>query len=350
MSRFLRDELIKLAPYTPGEQPSDMSEYIKLNTNESPYPPSERALSVKNLRPLNRYCDTEATVLKDAVASYYGLKSDNIIVSNGSDEALAFCFMAFCGKNKGAAFGEVTYGFYPVFCNLFGIDYKTVPLDSDLSLDPKKFYGLKRTIFIANPNAQTGIAMSLTDIEGILKNNPDDVVILDEAYVDFGGETAAGLIGGYDNLVIVQTFSKSRNLAGARVGIAMANPELITDLNRIKYSFNPYNLNTFSAAVAAESVKDVEYFKSCVSKIVKAREYTVCELKKLGFTLTDSKANFILTKSDKIAGEELYKRLKENKVLVRHFGGKIEDYIRVTIGTEEEMKSFISAVKKILGA
>jgi histidinol-phosphate aminotransferase len=154
MSRFLRDELIKLAPYTPGEQPSDMSEYIKLNTNESPYPPSERALSVKNLRPLNRYCDTEA---------------------------IAFCFMAFCGKNKGAAFGEVTYGFYPVFCNLFGIDYKTVPLDSDLSLDPKKFYGLKRTIFIANPNAQTGIAMSLTDIEGILKNNPDDVVILDEA-------------------------------------------------------------------------------------------------------------------------------------------------------------------------
>ena len=349
MSRFFSEKLVSLEPYTPGEQPRDM-QYIKLNTNESPYPPSAKALAVIEGEgaKLNLYSDPTARTLHEAIAAHYGISADRVISSNGSDEVLAFAFNAFA-SGKSLAFPDVTYGFYPVFANLYGIPYTTVALDDTLTIRVEDYASMDSTVVIANPNAQTGTYLPLSKIEELVAQNPDRVVIVDEAYIDFGGETAIPLTDRYDNLLVVQTFSKSRNLAGARVGFAVGCADLIADLNRVKYSFNPYNVNRISMAAAAEAVKDEAYFSQCTAKVMETRSFTADALTKLGFTYPASMANFILAHSDQIGGKELYQSLKAKGVLVRHLSdARITDSIRITIGTKEQMETLIQKIQEIL--
>lgn len=351
MSRYLSSRLAALDAYTPGEQPRDM-QYIKLNTNESPFPPSPLVLqkvSEAEVSRLNLYPDPEASVLKKKLADLYGLAPENVFVSNGSDDILNFAFMAFCDKEHGAAFADITYGFYPVYGDLYGIDCKVIPLEQDFTLNPLDYHDLGRMVVIANPNAPTGLTISEADIRGILDSNPDNVVLIDEAYVDFGGRSVYPLINEYSNLLVVQTYSKSRSMAGARLGFAFGSPELIEDLNLIKYSTNPYNINRLTLIAGEAAVDSNDYFADNTKKIIEAREYTAASLRSLGFTVTDSKANFLFAKSDKIGGEELYLELKRRGILVRHFSKeRIKDYNRITIGTMEQMQKFIAAVAEII--
>jgi histidinol-phosphate aminotransferase len=350
MSRFFSDKLSALEPYTPGEQPRDMV-YIKLNTNESPYSPSSSAIAViesgeANL--LNLYSDPTSRVLHQAIADYYGISPDRVIASNGSDEVLAFAFNAFA-SGKSLAFPDVTYGFYPVFANLFGIPYTTVALDDTFTIRVEDYADIDSTVVIANPNAQTGTYLPLTKIEELVSQNRDRIVIVDEAYIDFGGQSAVALTDRYDNLLVVQTFSKSRNLAGARVGFAVGSADLIADLNRVKYSFNPYNVTRLSMVAAAEAMKDRQYFTECTQKIIEARAYTADALKKLGFTYPASMSNFILARCDRISGKDLYQKLKSKGILVRHLSDeRITDYIRITIGSKEQMEICIQKITEIL--
>lgn len=349
MSKFLKARYCSLEAYTPGEQPRD-KKYIKLNTNESPFPPSEgviKAVNENEVRDLRLYSDPTASALKAALAELHGVEPKNIFLSNGSDDILNFSFMAF--TEKGAMFPEISYGFYSVFAELHGIDYVTVPLKSDFSIDPKDYTGNGKMVVIANPNAPTGLCLSVKEIEGILKANPQSVVVIDEAYVDFGGQSCYPLISKYKNLLVVQTFSKSRSMAGARLGFAIADEELIADLERIKYSTNPYNINRLTMAAGVAAVKDNDYYMDNCQKIIENRDYTTRELQALGFYVIPSKANFIFAKSDKIGGEELYLKLKDNGILVRHFTKEaIKDFNRITIGSIPEMEAFVKAVKQIL--
>ena len=349
MSKFLKDRYQSLEVYTPGEQPRD-KKYIKLNTNESPFPPSDSVLKAVNeqeVKDLRLYSDPTGIALKTALAELHKVSPDNIFLSNGSDDILNFSFMAF--TEKGAMFPEISYGFYSVFAELHGIDFEAVPLKDDFSIDPADYKGNGRMVVIANPNAPTGLCLSLAQIEEILKANPLSVVVIDEAYVDFGGESAYPLTKKYKNLLVVQTFSKSRSMAGARLGFAIADKELIADLERIKYSTNPYNINRLTMAAGVAAVKDNDYYMDNCKKIIENREYTTRELEALGFYVIPSKANFIFAKSDKIGGEELYLKLKDNGILVRHFTKeKIKDFNRITIGSYEEMQSFVKTVKQIL--
>ena len=349
MSRFFSPNLSALKPYTPGEQPRDM-QYIKLNTNESPYPPapSMAALIASEAEKLNLYSDPTATVLHEAIADYYNISADRVIATNGSDEVLAFAINAF-GSGKSLAFPDITYGFYPVYANLFGIPYTTIPLNDDLAICVEDYASIDSTVVIANPNAQTGTYLPLSKIEELVSQNTDRVVIVDEAYIDFGGESSVVLTDKYDNLLVVQTFSKSRNLAGARVGFAVGCADLIADLNRVKYSFNPYNINRMSMVAAATAMKDVTYFTECTEKVIATREYTAEELTKLGFTYPKSMANFILAETDKMDGKALYQALKSRGVLVRYLGDeRIKNSIRITIGSKEQMENFIQITKEIL--
>ena len=349
MSKFLKARYCSLEAYTPGEQPRD-KKYIKLNTNESPFPPSEgviKAVNEKEVRDLRLYSDPTANALKAALAELHGVNPGNIFLSNGSDDILNFSFMAF--TEKGAMFPEISYGFYEVFAELHDIDYVTVPLENDFSIDPKDYTGNGKMVVIANPNAPTGLCLSVNDIEGILKANPQSVVVIDEAYVDFGGQSCYPLINKYKNLLVVQIFSKSRSMAGARLGFAIADEELIADLERIKYSTNPYNINRLTMAAGVAAVKDNDYYMENCQKIIENRDYTTRELEALGFYVIPSKANFIFAKSDKIGGKELYLKLKDNGILVRHFTKEaIKDFNRITIGSKAEMEAFIKATKQIL--
>lgn len=352
MSRFLSSKYRTLEAYTPGEQPRDMK-YIKLNTNESPYPPSKRvvdALSSEEVLKLNLYSDPTCKALKTAIAELYGVEYENVFVSNGSDDILNFSFMAFCeGEKTGVKFPEISYGFYSVYAELHGAKYEAIPLESDFSIDIEKYMGDDANVVIANPNAPTGIALSLNEIEKIVKANPNHIVLIDEAYVDFGGESAVELTKKYNNLLVVATFSKSRSLAGARLGFAIADKEIIADLEKIKYSTNPYNINRLSLIAGEMAILDNDYYMDNCKKIIETREYTQNKLRELGFEVTDSKANFIFAKSDRIGGEELYKSLKARGILVRHFAKeKIKDYNRITVGTKEEMDSLLSAITDIL--
>ena len=351
MSRFLNSKYQKLEAYTPGEQPRDMK-YIKLNTNESPYPPSRGVLEAVNsdeAAKLRLYSDPECKLLKEAIAGLYGVGTENIYLSNGSDDILSFSFMAFAGDGVPAAFPEITYGFYKVFAELYGLDYKKIPLKEDFSVDAEDYCGLNSFIVIANPNAPTGKTITKEDIIKILETNPDNVVLIDEAYVDFGGESVYPLISEYKNLLVVQTFSKSRSMAGARLGFAFGDKELIDDLNRIKYSTNPYNLNRITLVAGEAAIRENDYYKANCMKIVATREKTTAQLRSLGFEVIDSKANFIFARSKDIGGEELYRTLKSRGILVRHFtDSKISDFIRITIGTEDEMDAFTATVKTIL--
>ena len=350
MSKFFSEKYKDLTPYVPGEQPKDI-EYVKLNTNESPFPPSPKAImsATKELFKCNLYPDPDVNDLAKTLAEYLGVKKGQVLATNGSDEILNFAFMAFCDKNTPAIFPDISYGFYKVFAEINGIKYREVPLKDNFSICPEDYFNAGGTVFIANPNAPTGLSLSLVDVERIVQNNPDNVVVIDQAYVDFGGESAVPLIKKYNNLLITETFSKSRSMAGARLGYGVACEDLINDLINIKYSTNPYNVNRVTAVLGAESVKDDAYFKANVEQIIKNREYTQNELKKLGFTFTDSKTNFVFAKHDKIDGKTLYLKLKGKGILVRHFEKqKIKDYNRITVGSLSEMQAFISAVKEIL--
>ena len=338
--------------YTPGEQPTDMK-YIKLNTNESPYPPSPAVLEAVNsseVARLHLYPDPTCKGLKRELARLFEVESENIFVSNGSDDILNFSFMAFCeGSATRVKFPEISYGFYSVYAELHGVDNTAVPLCDDFSIDPSDYMDNDATVVIANPNAPTGLALSLDDIERIVKANPDHVVLIDEAYVDFGARSAVALTKKYSNLLVVGTFSKSRSMAGARLGYAVASAELIADLEKIKYSTNPYNINRLTLLAGEAALRENDYYMDNCKRVIEAREYASAELKALGFEMTDSKANFIFAKSDRIGGGELYKRLKARGILVRHFSKeKIKNYNRITVGTKEQMKALVDAVADIL--
>ncbi len=350
MSKFLSKKYASLEEYTPGEQPQD-KKYIKLNTNESPFPPSKSVLDALNneaVSKLNLYSDPESKALKNAVAKQYGVESKNVFISNGSDEILNFAFMCYGDKN-GVAFADITYGFYKVFAELYNLNATVIPLEDDFTIDVKKYFNLNKLIVIANPNAPTGISLSLDEIESIIKTNADNVVIIDEAYVDFGGASATELIKKYDNLLVVQTFSKSRSMAGARLGFAFANENIIADLEKIKFSTNPYNVNRLTQAAGVAAIEEQNYYDNNCKTIILNREFTIKALRELGFFVLDSDANFIFARHDLISGEELYLTLKKRGILIRHFSSeRIKEFNRITIGTKEQMVAFIEAVKNII--
>lgn len=349
MSIFLSQKYSSLEEYVPGEQPQD-KKYIKLNTNESPYPPSPKviaAVSGKEVADLRLYCDPDCNKLKSALAELYNVGKENIFLSNGSDDILNFAFMAY--GERGAVFADITYGFYSVFAELHGVEAEIIPLKEDFTLDIESFKGKNRLVVIANPNAPTGIALNLKVIEDIVKANPESVVLIDEAYVDFGGESCYKLTEKYSNLLCVQTFSKSRSLAGGRLGFCVANKEIIADLEKIKYSTNPYNINRLTQAAGRATVLDNDYYLENCKKIMETRKWVTAELEALGFTVLPSSANFIFAKSDKISGKKLYEDLKDRGVLIRHFEkARISEFNRITIGSREEMEIFIQKVKECL--
>lgn len=351
MSEFFSDCLNGLVPYVPGEQPRD-KKYIKLNTNESPFAPSPKvieAIDKGQVSDLRLYSDPTADMLVGAIADYYSVDKDNVVTSNGSDEILAFIFRAFCGKSKGIVFPNVTYGFYKVFAQLFNIGYREIPLKKDFSIDVSDYENISDNVIIANPNAQTGVFLSVENVENLIKQNPERIVVVDEAYVDFGGQTVIPLVKKYKNLIVVQTFSKSRSLAGARVGFCVCDKALADDIKTVKFSFNPYNLNRLSIVAATEAIKDKDYFVKTTSQIIENRKFTEKELDKLGFETVSSTANFLLTKPKGISAKQLYLALKQKGVLVRYFDNSlISDYVRITVGSREQMEILIQKTKEVL--
>jgi histidinol-phosphate aminotransferase len=352
MSRFFSHRLDKLTPYTPGEQPRDM-QYIKLNTNESPFPPSPAVVqaAAEEAGRLQLYSDPTCRDLLQAASDVLGVPPECIVMTNGSDEVLNFAFMAFADEEHPLVFPAITYGFYPVFAELNRIPYEEIPLAEDFSVDYRDYLNLGgKTIVIANPNAPTGLCMPLCEIEEICRTNQGGVVIIDEAYVDFGAESAVSLIDKYDNLLVTQTFSKSRSLAGARLGFGIGQAALISDLHTVRYSTNPYNVNRMTMAAGCAALADNGYYMQNCRTIMENRTFTTAALRDIGFEVLDSKANFVFAKSDRIDGEELYKALKARGILVRHFDKPlIRDYNRITIGTREQMEILVAAIADILG-
>ena len=349
MSRFLGEQFRSLEAYTPGEQPRGM-QYIKLNTNESPYPPAPsvvEAMTGEQVELLRLYSDPTAKNLKEKLAGLYGLQPENVFVSNGSDEVLNFAFMAF--GSRGVVFPEISYGFYEVYADLYQLDSQKIPLKEDFSIDYRDYCGQNKMVVIANPNAPTGMSIPLWQIGEILKTNPDSLVLIDEAYVDFGGESCLPLIQQYDNLLITRTFSKSRCLAGGRLGYAFGNPAIIADLEKIKYSTNPYNINRLTLLLGEKTVEAEAYYQEKAAAIQKTRRWTREQLEALGFTVLPSDANFLFARTEKMDGGELYRKLKERGILVRHFSNpKISQFNRITIGTMEQMGVLIHTLKEVL--
>lgn len=350
MSRFFSERYAALIPYTPGEQPQERK-YIKLNTNESPFPPSPGVTAAveEETKRLQLYSDPESKAVTCALAEHYHLKSNQILVGNGSDELLNFAFMAYCDETHPALFADITYGFYPVFCELNRIPYNEIPLTDDLKIEPADYLNRDGTVFIANPNAPTGLALSKENIEDMLKARPDRVHLIDEAYVDFGAESVLPLVDRYENLLVVQTFSKSRSMAGARLGFAAGSDALIHDLNTLKYSTNPYNVNRMTSAAGIAALQEQDYYSTNAKRIMETRERTKLRLRELGFRVTDSRSNFLFACSDRISGGELYRQLKERGILVRHFEKpRISEYVRITVGTEEQMEALLREMKDLL--
>jgi len=349
LSKFLSARLASLNAYIPGEQPADM-QYIKLNTNESPYPPSPGVISVVNeneLGKLRLYPNPDGTSLIKRLAGLYNTKPENIILGNGSDELLAFAFLAFF--DEGVVFPDITYGFYPVYAELYDVPFKQIPLNDDLTIKVRDYISVNKNVVIANPNAPTGIALGLDDIEKIARSNPDHIVLIDEAYIDFGGESAISLTSKYDNLLVVHTYSKSRSMAGARLAYAIAGAPVIDDLNKMKYSFNPYNVNRLTQVMGEAALESEAYYIEKRREIVTTREYTEQQLRDLGFLMTNSSANFLFCKHPYINGSQLYSNLKKIGILVRHWEKpRIAEFVRITIGTKDQMDALISAVRKIL--
>lgn len=353
MSRFLIGEYQALEEYTPGEQPRDRK-YIKLNTNESPYPPSDgvlRAVNSSEAALLRLYPDPTCSALKDGLAGLFGLKSENVFITNSSDDVLNMAFIAFAGRSKPAYYADITYGFYKVFAALHGCKSVVFPLKKDFKLDYSDYIGLKGgLIAIANPNAPTGLEISLDEIRKICLSSPDCVVLIDEAYVDFGGTTAIPLLAECSNLIVCRTFSKSASMAGARLGFALASKELIADLEKIKYSTNPYSVNRITLAAGEAAVKDADYYRANCRRIISTRKKTAKALADMGFEMTDSKANFIFARYPGLSGKEIFSRLKESGILVRRFDQPgIEDYLRISIGSDDEMETLVNTLERIVG-
>ncbi len=351
MSRFFDKKLSELVPYTPGEQPKGLKKLIKLNTNESPFAPSihvKKQLMTCDLDDMRLYPDPECTALIEAMAKAYCVQKNMVTVGNGSDELLAFTFNALC--ENGAVFPDITYGFYPVFAQLYGVCAKIIPLKEDFTIDIKQYEKEEGTVFIANPNAPTGIALPLESIKELLNQNKNRLVVVDEAYVDFGAQSAVSLVEEFDNLLVIGTFSKSRNLAGARLGYAISNSDIIADLNTVKFSFNPYNVNRLTLLVGTCAIEDELYFKMCCEQIIKVRESTSEALKAMSFTLTESKANFLFVQPpEKLTGEQYYNELRKKNIIVRHFNTpRTKNHVRITIGTNEQMDKFLQVTKSIL--
>ena len=350
MSRFFSEKYKELTPYTPGEQPKD-TQYVKLNTNESPFQPTPNAIrmAAEAAKTLQLYSDPECRDLVKKAAEVFGVAADEILFTNGSDEILNFAFMAFCDESHPVVFPDITYGFYKVFAALNGIPYEEIPLAEDFTIDPEAYCGIHKTIVIANPNAPTGIVLSVSQIEEIVKTNPNNVVIIDEAYVDFGGESVIPLTRKYDNLLVTGTFSKSRSLAGGRLGFGIGCKSLIADLNTIKYSTNPYNVNRVTMAAGVGTLMDESLVRKNCQTIMEVREWTVEQLKKAGFRLTDSKANFLFAMHPQADGKEIYLRLKQKGVLIRHFDTpRLRQYNRITVGSRQQMEVFLEKLNEVL--
>ncbi len=341
----------RVEPYVPGEQPQEQG-IIKLNTNENPYSPAPGVAGILNgdiADRLRLYPDPKIASLVEIIASDMDLDESQVFVGVGSDDVIALAFLTFFNSDKPILFPDITYSFYDVWANLFNIDFKQIELDDNFRIHKEDYSIENGGIIIANPNAPTSVYEGLDVIKNILDNNRESVVIIDEAYIDFGGISAKELIKDYENLLVVQTFSKSRAMAGMRIGYAMGSQSLIKALNDVKYSFNSYTLNLPSILCGVESVKDKEYFLKTIEKIKLTRERTMKELDKLGFFFPDSKTNFIFAKHKEVAGLKIYEELRKKKIYVRHFNkAKINDYVRITIGTDEEMDILIKSLKEIL--
>lgn len=347
MSKFWSQVVRELEPYVPGEQPQ-IDGLIKLNTNESPYPPSPKVIDLMTHDAIDRlrlYPDPNSQKLKNTIAHYYGVKADQVFVGNGSDEVLALLFMAFFQQDKPLLYPDITYSFYPVYCKLFGIESKTIALRDDFTINFGDYSTDNGGIIFPNPNAPTSIGIPLAEIEALLQKNTESVVVVDEAYIDFGGETAIKLIDKYPNLLVVQTLSKSRSLAGMRVGLAVGDKELIDALDRVKNSFNSYPLDRLAEAATVVAFEDDDYFKACRDKIIATRAWTVTELEKLGFEVLPSQANFIFAKPIGKNAADVAQFLREHKILVRYFNKpRIDQFLRITIGTDEQMKKMIAVL------
>ncbi|MCL1795655.1 MAG: histidinol-phosphate transaminase [Clostridia bacterium] len=348
MSRFLLPRLSSLTAYVPGEQPRG-EKLVKLNTNESPFPPSPKVLEAlcrAETERLHLYPDPNATALEEAIAARFGVSGNQVLAGNGSDELLAFCFQAFCG---GVCFPDITYGLYAVLAKLYGSDARVIPLSDDFHIMPEDYYAAGRTILFANPNAPTGLYLTPGQVERILRNNPDSLVIVDEAYIDFGGESAAPLLSRCDNLLIVQTFSKSYSLAGARIGFALGCESLIDDLRRVKFSFNPYSVNRLSILAGAAAMADEPYFTACTLAVTRTRSIVAAELRARGFEVTDSMGNFLFVRPPFQSGRQFAEGLRARGVLVRHFAKpRIDGFVRVTIGMPEQMRALLDATDQIM--
>ena len=351
MSKYWSEVVKKIEPYVPGEQPRDRK-YIKINTNENPYPPSPRVIDAIRRATderLKLYPDPTCDGLKGAIAEYYELEKEQVFVGNGSDEILAFAFQAFFNPGKPILFPEVTYTFYPVYARLYDISYRTVPMKANLGIPVEKFFEENGGVIFPNPNAPTGMYLTPEEIKSILDNNSERVIIIDEAYIDFGGESAIRFIQENPNLLVVKTMSKSRALAGMRVGYALGNKELIEGLERIKNSFNSYTMDTLALTGATEAIKDEAYFEETRAKIIRTRQRVSEDLSKIGFTVAESMANFVFARHETYRAQLLFEQLKERGILVRYFKKPmIENYLRISIGTDEEMDIFIKAVKEII--
>lgn len=351
MSKYWNEIVKTIEPYVPGEQPND-KKYIKLNTNENPYPPSKHVIeSMKNAvnDDLKLYPDPTCANLVGTIADYYKLTNDQVFIGNGSDEILAFSFMAFFSKNKRVIFPDISYTFYKVYAELFNLNYELIKLDNEFNINLDEFKVPNTGVILPNPNAPTGKYIKVEELRKLVEVNIDNIVIIDEAYIDFGGESMVKYINEYPNLLVVQTLSKSRSLAGIRVGFALGHKDLIEGLNRIKNSINSYTIDRVALAGAKEAIEDKEYFKETTDKIIKTRENLIKELKNLEFDVLDSKANFVFARHKELGGQYLYESLKNNGVLVRHFNKeRIDDFLRITIGTDEEMEILIKKLTMII--
>lgn len=343
------DNVRKVVPYVPGEQPKEKN-IIKLNTNENPYGPSKRVLEkVVELEKLKLYPDPAASELVETIANYHGLNNNQVFVGVGSDDVLAMAFMTFFNSGKKLLFPDITYSFYDVWAELFNIPYEQIPVDCDFRIKAADYYKDNGGVIFPNPNAPTGIAEPLSFVRDILDHNKDVIVIVDEAYVDFGGESALPLIDEYDNLLVVRTYSKSRSMAGLRIGYAMGNERLIKYLNDVKYSYNSYTMNMPSIILGKESILDDEYFKETVKKVIDTREWFKGEIEKLGFSCPPSAANFLFMTHNRLSAKEIFQTAKANKIYVRYFNKpRIDNHLRVTIGTREEMETFLELLKSIV--
>ena len=345
-----KDNIRKVTPYTPGEQPK-ISDVIKLNTNECPYPPSPLVTEMIEKMDTERfrlYPDPEASLLVNELAEYYNVKPEQVFVGVGSDDVLGMAFLTCFNSEKPILFPDITYSFYDVWAELFKIPYKTVALDEQFKINPWDFNKENGGIIFPNPNAPTAIEMPLEQVEEVIKNNPDVVVIVDEAYVDFGGHTALSLIDKYDNLLVVRTFSKSRAMAGMRIGYAFGSKELIDAIKAVKFSYNSYTMNQATIETGVAAIKDDTYFKNIVSKIIETRENAKKELKKLGFSFTDSKTNFIFATHERMPAKEIFEKLKKKNIFVRYFNKPgIDNYLRITVGTEETLQGITGNFAKV---